>query len=820
MLLSLLLILLPGLTGCGLEQVTTAPPAVTPLPSQTPIPESMVTFRVTLPEPLPQGDTLILKVLDEVTGLALNTKSFRMEAEDAQHYLVILPFTLHSVIKYRYSREGSSMAEEHLADGRAVRYRLYSVDGPGFVQDYVSRWTDTQFKGPNGRITGAVTDAKTGEPIPNILVTAGGAQTLTAADGSYLLQGLPPGTHNIVAYALDGAYQTFQQGAMVAADSATPAPLKLNPSKMVKLVFTVAVPSGTLPAIPVRLAGNLYQLGNTFADLSGGVSAQASRMPVLSALPDGRYSITLELPVGADIRYKYTLGDGFWNAEHATSGDWRVRQLIVPETSQLISDQVDTWGSGKSAPITFDTTVPANTPPTDSVSIQFNPSFGWTEALPMWPVAKNRWVFVLYSPLDALNILRFRYCRNEQCGSADDARTAGPQAAGQYVNTSILPETIDIPVASWNWLGTAKETITLPNVTIRSRGPSFIAGVELQAGYQPSWQAHFTEAIKDIRQLNANWVFLTPGWTFTHQNLPVLEPLPGKDPLWQDIIGSIAEARAQSLITAVFPTPSFPGGSESWWKSSTRDFSWWQVWFERYHTFLIHYADLANRNGIKALVIGGDWLSPALPDGKLPDGNASMVPEDAAGRWQNILKDVRSHFKGTLIWAWPFPAGVKNPPAFLNQVDQIYLLWSASLAQQGNPTEQEMAGNAGKDLDKTVKPLVDQLKKPVILGLAYPSAKGGSAGCVQEKPGACLNLEALNRPNPDISSVSIDLLDQAKAYDAMMLAINERDWLSGIVSRGYYPPASLQDKSVSIHGKPSWNVLWYWFPRFLGLPAQ
>ncbi len=51
----------------------------------------------------------------------------------------------------------------------------------------------------------------------------------------------------------------------------------------------------------------------------------------------------------------------------------------------------------------------------------------------------------------------------------------------------------------------------------------------------------------------------------------------------------------------------------------------------------------------------------------------------------------------------------------------------------------------------------------------------------------------------------------------MLLAVNDRDWIGGVVSRGYYPPAILEDKSLSIHGKPARGVLWYWFPRLLGI---
>ena len=50
----------------------------------------------------------------------------------------------------------------------------------------------------------------------------------------------------------------------------------------------------------------------------------------------------------------------------------------------------------------------------------------------------------------------------------------------------------------------------------------------------------------------------------------------------------------------------------------------------------------------------------------------------------------------------------------------------------------------------------------------------------------------------------------------MLNAINTRPWVGGIISRGYYPPAMLQDKSASVHGKPAADLLWYWFPRLTG----
>ncbi len=808
-LLALVLLSL-AVTSCLNPSNQTATPSVYPTETPKPLPQAMVTLRVKLPAPLGPGESVSLNVLDEVTGLALNSKSYPMQAVDAQNLYVILPFVLNSVIKYRYTRQGKTLAQEHLSDGRPVRYRLYYVGGPGTVDDVISRWTDTTFTGPTGRISGVITDAKTGAPVPGLLVEAGGAQTLTAADGSYLLEGLPPGNHNLVFYALDGAYAPFEQGAVVAADATTPASLRLSQAARVKIVFTLSVPKNSPPNVPVRMAGNLWQTGNTYADLSGGTSSLASSMPVLAPLPDGRYSITLDLPAGADLLYKYTLGDGFWNAEHNPKGEYLLRELIGPASSGLQEDSVAAWSDGKSAPITFNIDVPSYTPADEWVSIQFNPSFGWMGPIPMWKIGDHHWAYVLYSPLNTVGQIGYRYCRNDLCGVADSTLTSGPNAAGKWVTPSLLPETIDAPVPSWTWLVPNPGQTTVPNVAVKPRSSGFIAGVQFQSSFQPTWMTHISTAMIDTRSLSANWVFLAPTWTFTRANLPVLEALPSQDPLWQDMLNIIGQANAQTLKVGLFPTPNFPGGADAWWKSGTRDFAWWNVWFERYRAFLMNNADLAAQQNAPALVLGGEWLAPALPNGVLSDGSPSNVPADAEQRWRSLISDVRSRYKGILMWALPYSAqNLQKPLSFLSEVDEIYVLWNAPLS--GN-SEAEMVAKAGQLLDNQLKPFQLLVGKPVVLALAYPAVKGGVA--------ASRDLVSIGQPGAGSPDSGLDLQDQVQAYNAMLLAVNDRDWISGVVSWGYYPPATLQDESASVHGKPARGVLWYWFPRMLGLPTQ
>ncbi len=307
------LINIPGLTS---TKVPAAQPGSTPAP----LPAAPVTFNVTLPAPLLAGETLTLSIVDEVTGLGLNPVNHAMQSMDATHFSLTLPFPVGSIITYRYVRQAVLPILEDNAFEKPVRYRIYHANTPGMVQDVVSSWVDTPFNAPVGWISGRIVNALDGKPLTNILVAAGGQQRLTDSNGAYSIDGLPAGTHNLVAYALDGSHLTFQQGATVAEGKNTPANISMIPAPLVTVSFTVSVPGDTAANAPIRLAGNLYTLGNTFGDLNAGLSTVATRMPVLSAVGDGRYTIALMLPAGADIRYKYTLGDGFWNAEHT---HWR-----------------------------------------------------------------------------------------------------------------------------------------------------------------------------------------------------------------------------------------------------------------------------------------------------------------------------------------------------------------------------------------------------------------------------------------------------------------------------------------------------------------
>lgn len=801
----------PGLTPTQAEQTVETPQAT----QAAAIPYAEITFRVETPPNTPPDQPVLINLVEEVSGLALSAQATPMKEEDATHYVASLAFPLGSVVKYRYSRQTpAAPMEEHTSDGRQVRYRLYYVTAPGSVNDVVSRWTDTTFEGPSGRIMGKAINARTLQPIPDLLVAVGGAQALTAADGTFFIEGLPPGTHNLVGYALDGAYRTFQQGALVAADSGTLAEFSLNPAPLVQVTFELKAPENTTPAVPLRLAGNLFQLGNTFADLSGGFSVLANRAPVMTPLPDYRYTLTLSLPAGADIRYLYTLGDGFWNAERLPNN--ALRQLIVPDQPTVVQDTLQSWSAGGSGNIAFDVNTPPGTPPGDQIYIQFNPLFGWTEPVPLWKLGENRWVYVLNSPLELIDTLRYRVCRNAQCGAADDIQTAGAFAQGYEVQISPDYQSVKVNVNAWTWLDPSVPAAQPPGVEVLNRGADYVAGIEWQARFHPSWSALRGQMMDQTLMAGGNWTVLDPTWTYTRNSPPILQLVAGEDAFYADVHAFIQAGRERGQNIALFPTPNFGGQSALWWTQARRDFAWWIAWFDQYRAFLLHHADLASQSGAQALIIGGDWLGPALPGGRLADGSPSGAPADAELRWREIIALLRQHYNGYIWWALPFSEAAAGAPPFLDSVDGIYLLFSEPLTGRSDASQAELESEAARLIDTALQPLKLRLNKPLILAPAYASADGGATACLPDPAGGCLPPSALEQPNPDYPGIPLDLQEQVDIYSALLAVVNARPWLDGFVSRGYYPPTALQDKSASLHGKPALDILAYYFPRLTG----
>lgn len=813
-----LLLLLLSSSCSSLSNLVTNQQGPTPLPfpSPTPLPAAEAIFNVLPPEGTPVDADLAMVLLDEVTGLAYNTSTIPMTRLADGRWQARLTPPFGSLLRYRYIRRVPIPADEVTAVGAPIPYRISHISGPIQIDDIVAAWSDAPYNGPVGRITGRIHDKLSGNVLPEILISVAGLTTFTDGEGSFRLDGLPPGLHNLVIFSPDGAYQTTQQGAVVAKESMTPVDLDLLPAKTVQVAFQVTVPTDTIAGIPVRIAGNVLQLGNIFSELTGGLRISSSHMPSLTLIDPTHYLAVVTLYAGTDLRYKYTLGDGLWNAERDSKGFFLTRQVIIPDHDLVIMDTVSTWHGSEMGSLSFYLTVPENTPSSDHLSIQFNP-LDWFEPIPMWSLGENEWFYTLHSPLDFGGELGYRYCRNLQCGGADDVETAGPNAVGRLVTPSQTSQNLMDEVTEWQWWDPTlpAATIVAPEITPRV---DFEVGVAFLPTYQPNWITINTEAMTTVSDIGANAVILTPTWMLKQNNpTPILAFDPAFAPFRDDLRAITADALSHGLQVAFRPSLlTADSHLETWWMEAIRDSAWWTVWFEEYRSFILTYARQAQETGVSKLILGGPEIAPSLPGGQLPDGTPSNTPQDVESRWQSLIEEVRGLFSGQLAFEIELGQSLQPPPPFLQILDEVHIYWHAPLSAGDEPSIPGMQVVAGALFDETILADPELAGMPIVLSVEYLSVVGSATACAEAPDGSCRPPSAFDQGSMVDQDLELDLTGQAEAINAVLLEAYTQPTVKGFYVRGYNPTVALQDKSASVNGKPARDVLWYWYPNITG----
>ncbi|MBF8255962.1 MAG: hypothetical protein HW375_869 [Anaerolineales bacterium] len=804
-----------AVASCTLIGGPSGPPPLE-APSPTPLPAAEVTLWAAAPPSTPTNAALQVEFFDELAGFSAPASVIPMQGDGAGTWSVELTPASGSVLYYRYARNAPDPTVEGNARGNAIVTRLALVDGATQIHDVIATWVDAPENLPTGRVVGTLTDAATGAALPDILVSVGGRSAFSDGQGGFRIDDLAPGLHTLVALSPSGAYLPAQQGAIIAAESETPAVLAMTSAPPIVVTFQATVPPDTPGDVPLRVAGNVLGLGNTFAGLSGGPSGSVGQMPQLVKVDPTHYLGVVQLYGGTDLRYRYTLGDGTWNAERAASGGSLTRQVVLPQTDLTLDDVISTWHGPSGEAVSFHITSAAGLPPADQVSLQLRPST-WYEAIPMWPAGPAEWSYSLFSPLESGRSLGYRYCRNQLCGIADDTETPGADPTGRPATPSGSPQSLNDTVNGWSWwqanLGGA--VVVAPEITPRA---DYEVGYEVAPAYTPTWLSSAAPSLKSIADSGANAVLFSPAWVL-RENAPVPQILFDTQhaPLGDELVRQIDQATRLGLQAGLHPALIVPDGSlEDWWEQAPRDGAWWTVWFERYRSFLLTYAALAERAGASKLVVGGPEVAPALPGGVLADGSPSGAPVDAETRWRTLLEEVRAVYHGPLAFEIDFGRTLQLAPPFLDAVDEVHVYWHVSLGEGLELPAADMQAAAFSALDGSLLADPALEGKPIVLSVEYLSIDGGATACAAMADGSCRppqSFDAGADPEPDLA---LDLAEQSDALNAVILAAYARDEIQGFYARRYYPPVALHDKSASVNGKPAGQMLGYWYSEITG----
>jgi len=757
---------------------------------------------VVLPHPLAEGETVVLEILDDVSGLPNNIIRYELEPQSELTFSTTIQNQTGSIIKYRYAKIGSSYQPEINSTGDPVKYRLLCVRDSDTVTDLLLAWQGEPLSNEIGRLTGTLTDRDTKLPIPDILVSAAGQLTFSDANGKFVLENLSQGLHNVVFYPINGRYKSHQQGAEISSGMTTPAQVSLIPMAPVNITFNVTAPQDALGA-PIYLAGNVVQLGNTFSDLPGGMSIKPVRTPALTPAENGTHTVTLLMYQGTDLRFKFTMGDGYWNAEQVTSNGVFTRQLIVPNRDVTINLSIASWRAPKIEPITFEVFFTPGTAPQDAKFIQFMTS-EWTEPIPLWPLGDGKYLYILYSPLDDSTPLSYRVCRNEECEHATNLTQE--QQVPQVIPAD-TPQTVNITVDHWqNWQANKNGTDVVENY-LPSKPADYRTAIELSPQMNPSWLTFAPVGISNLVEIGAGTVIFSPQWFFDGQN-PSIQPAIGDTPFHYEMTSLLNASKFLGLEQGLFPQISSTDNSASTWGTAQHTENWWRQWFDSYHQFIFSYARLAENTGTELLILGGKATLPAFIGGLYPNGSETDIPEFSDEVWVSFISDLRSVYHGQIIWGTNANQEMDPLPNFIDSFDGIYLSVDTPLATGTTASAEDITTGFTSVVDSLIYEIYRSTMKPITIALGYPSIDGSAQGCALLRED-CYN-DGLFLPE-EVASANLDLGEQAMIYNAILPVIASREWIRGISIRGYNPVVALQDPTSSLTGKPALDVIEYWY---------
>ena len=771
--------------------------------------EYLITFNATIALSKENDSNIYIEIFNDPTDLKKKTSIYKMEHISDDIYTVDIISIPNSIIKYKYLLEGSSNPiSESNPLGWEVKYRTFYVTKEDSVNDIIYSFSHEKNCQNTGRIEGEVVDPVSKLGIADIQINIGGNITYTASDGSYNIDCLSPGKHNIVANHINNKCNTFQQEAIIAENSTTAADFALHFRNIVDVTFNVNFPKNQNDEdnqLPLYLISNNHNMGNTYSDKTYASNTMMSNALKMEKVANNQYSIKLSLPAGMDMRYAYTFGDNFINSELDEYDNLVTHQIIIPEENLTIIDEINP-PVDNSESISFILNTPLNTED-DDIGIKFIFDDYITNPIKMVKIENHKWLYSLNPSKSLPDSFSYCYCRNDQC---DYDISNYSFSNNCFINKNSKNKTDTI--SEWPLMDSdAKEAAIVTKTDIEYRNP-FIAGVGLSDIYSPTYINYYDKTFAYISELGANLIIYPTSWEF--QFLPNgIHKFNSENNLYQEDMVNIAKiTKSNNLEIAIFPKAKFSTTFNDEWNNYQPNINsiWAQNFFKEYERFIIHNAVTANKINASAIV-----LEFPLPQDIYDANNELFLGiNDINSYMVNIVNSIRKHYSGAVFGVIELSQLTNNDiPEYISKVDHLFIKISPPLIDD---TGLCSSYSISEFLDLYVKSIKFMYNKPITLSIEYPSII--DAKCITyDKNDSLWKINSDNYliSNVDNKNYQLNLKEQADFYNEVFLAVNTRRWVSGIVSDSFYPPTSLMDMTASVHGKPAADVIWFWYTNML-----
>ncbi len=399
--------------------------------------------------------------------------------------------------------------------------------------------------------------------------------------------------------------------------------------------------------------------------------------------------------------------------------------------------------------------------------------------------------------------VHYHYCRNNECAAADE-RLVPDEDHGwrQATFTDGLAQREDT-VSGWRWFDGDALDAPLDDSQYLATPPAglprsdFLTGAVLPDWWKHDWIPALPLTMARLRdRLHARWVEYVPVPEITaFYPTPQIDREGVNGTPDEDLVQLIQDAHDAGLSVFLNPVP---------WAASVVDDSpgqhsaeWWQAWADAWGAHLLHYATIAQEQGVEML---GFRMWPEI--------YAIATPEEA-DRMNTlaveVLNQVRAVYGGKILvqfTPWGPDLDVYGLGDYLGFT--LWDVWPFVLANGPDYRVDDLAATLGEQLDGQLQDPVARWGKPLVIEqLAAASLDGAAQGANPPE-------DETNPEFPDHPQWQRDLQEQADLYEAFLRALATREWIAGAFVFAY-PYWLAQDKTIAVAGKPAERVIGRWF---------
>lgn len=324
-----------------------------------------------------------------------------------------------------------------------------------------------------------------------------------------------------------------------------------------------------------------------------------------------------------------------------------------------------------------------------------------------------------------------------------------------------------------------------PVATVSTVPPSKMRGLCWEGGREIE-PRHLDPAV----DVGADWISQTPfGWC-RGVNDPEIVLATGRV-LWGEsdsgLVQTAAWARARGIKTLLKPHLWVHHGQWVGDIDMPSDDAW-RAWFASYETWILHYAALAEAQGMEAFAVGTELKS------------ATRHPQE----WRRIIRKVRAVYHGPLTYCANWSDEAEHIE-FWDALDFVGVQAYYPLAQAEHPAPAEVRAGWKAAADRLAA-IARRTGKPVVLTeVGYKSMTG-----------------ALREPWVWDDSGPQDLDAQREAYAAMFETVWKEPWCGGTFIWKWHPRLlsgwGNAGSDFTPQGKPALEVLRTWYRTAQGAP--